>query len=309
MSMTPLAKANKALQQAAVRAAWRQWSTIFTLAVDERRARAIVDPEALVLASIGLGKHEPRLWRVCRAWARVGARLLSVQRTKNLVSGFAGEIGSGLAEFARIAKAEGNDRRWQALAATAEPSQPKRKEKQATSILTSAPALMLRLRLGLGVGIKPDVLAYLVGQAGGRATIQQITAATHYYGRAVRRAVEELVAARFIQYWPTAPTSYCANLPVWQELLDIEPADPPAWRPWASIYSFVLAVSEWLENESPNSATVAASEARDLVTRHHAALDAAGIPPVAFGKHLGHSFLVPFQQALESYAEYIDTVV
>ncbi len=40
-----------------------------------------------------------------------------------------------------------------------------------------------------------------------------------------------------------------------------------------------------------------------------AALDAGGIPPMAFGKHLGHSFLVPFQQALESYAEYIDTVV
>ncbi len=309
MSLKPLVRATKELREAAVRTAWRQWSAIFTLAADEHRARAIVDPEALVLVSIGLRRHEPRLWRACRAWARVGARLLSVQRTKNLARGFTGDISSGLADFAWIAVAEGNDRRWKALAATEEPSRPKRRERQATPTLASPTALMLRLRLGLGVGIKPDVLTYLVGLAGGRVTIQQITAATHYYGRAVRRAVEELVAAEFIQHWSTAPASYGADLDVWHKLLDISPDDPPAWRPWASSYAFVRAVSEWLEDDPPESATVAASEARDLAALHSGALNAAGIPPMVSGKHPGHSFLVPFQQALMSFAEYMDTVV
>jgi len=309
MSLKPLTKAAKELRSTAVRAAWRQWSAIFTLAVDESEARAIVDPEALLLASIGLGNHEPRLWRACRAWARVGARLLSVQRTKNLASGLVGDISSGLAEFAWIAKTEGNDGRWKMLATGAEPSRPKRKERKATLTLDSPPALMLRFRLGLGVGIKPDVLTYLVGLAGGRATIQQITAATHYYGRAVRRGVEELVAAGFVQHWSTAPASYGADLSRWHELLDIDPKNPPAWHPWASSYAFVLAVSDWLENDPPSSATVAASEARDLIAQHSSALDAAGIPPMALGKHPGHTFLDPFQQALTSYAEYIGVVV
>ena len=99
MSLKPLIKATKELRAAAVRAAWRQWSAIFTLAVDEQRARAIVDPEALVIVSIGLRRYEPRLWRACRAWARVGARLLSVQRTKNLASGLAGDIDSDKASI------------------------------------------------------------------------------------------------------------------------------------------------------------------------------------------------------------------
>ena len=231
-----------------------------------------------------------------------------MQRTKNLASGFAGDLGSGIAAFAWIAQAEGNDGRWKALAAPAEPSQPTRTERQATPTLASPPALMLRLRLGLGVGIKPDVLTYLVGIAGARATIQQIAAATHYYGRAVRRAVEDLVAAGFVQSWPTAPTSFGANVTIWHELLDIDPDDPPAWRPWAASYAFVLAVSEWVENGLPESATVAASEARDLVTQNSDALEAAGIPLPASDKHPGQAYLVPFQQALTSIAEYIDTV-
>ncbi len=309
MSLKPLVKATKELREAAVRAAWRQWSAIFTLAADEQRARAIVDPEALVIVSIGLRTREPRLWRACSVWARVGARLLSVQRIKNLASGFAGDIDSGLAEFAWIAKAEGNDGRWKALAAMVEPSRPKRKERQATTTLTSPPALMLRLRLGLGVGIKPDVLTYLMGLAGGRATIQQITAATHYYGRAVRRAVEELVAAGFVQHWSTAPASYGADLNSWHELLDIDPNDPPAWRPWASNYAFVLAVSEWVDIDPPTSATVAASEARDIASQHSDALGAAGIPPMPTGKYPGADFLEPFGQSLLSFGEYLDSVV
>jgi hypothetical protein len=54
---------------------------------------------------------------------------------------------------------------------------------------------------------------------------------------------------------------------------------------------------------------VAASKARDLATLHGEALDAAGMPPMAPGKHVGRSFLVPFQEVLTSYADYIDAVV
>ena len=110
---------------------------------------------------------------------------------------------------------------------------------------------------------------------------------------------------------PTMPREFKAkgHDKTWHRLLEFNPDDPPAWRPWASTYAFVLAVSEWVENDPPKSATVAASEARDLATLHSEALDAAGIPPMSREKHPGHSFLTPFSEALMSCAAYMDAVV
>jgi hypothetical protein len=82
MSAPPIANPLGSLREAAVRAAWTQWGAIFTFAASPRPAHAIVDPEALLLASLGLTEQEPRLRRVLDVWAQYGARLLSVQRTK-----------------------------------------------------------------------------------------------------------------------------------------------------------------------------------------------------------------------------------
>jgi len=88
---------------------------------------------------------------------------------------------------------------------------------------------MLRLRLGMGVGIKADVLSFLLGRVGGHATIQEIAQATHYYGRAVRRAVEELAAAGFVQSRSTAPASFRVDMSKWHYVLDFDPDDPPEY--------------------------------------------------------------------------------
>ena len=103
MSQESLVSVGEVLREAATSAAWRQWGAIFTIAPSDRPAQAIVDPEALLLVSMVLAGHEPRLWRVCRLWAKSGVRLLSVQRTKNLLRIFDGGVDTQLAEFATIA--------------------------------------------------------------------------------------------------------------------------------------------------------------------------------------------------------------
>ena len=82
MSAKRVASAIARLREATAEAAWAQWSAIFTVAASRRPARAIVDPEALLLISLLLRDHEPRLWSAVVLWAQVGARLLSVQRAK-----------------------------------------------------------------------------------------------------------------------------------------------------------------------------------------------------------------------------------
>lgn len=310
MSSQPITKAIAAVREAAAGAAWSQWGAIFTPAAGRRPARAIVDPEALLLASLVLSGHEPRLWRVARLWARDGARLLSVQRVKNLGRQFPNSVTEPLGEFALLAIADGGDLRWRSLAADSAQAKPAgRREPHANLMLEGAPALMLRLRLGFGVGIKPDVVSNLVGLGGSGATVQQIAAGIQYYGRAVRRAIEELVASGFIEARSTSPASYRIDLGKWAELLAIDVDDPPAWRPWAGLYAFVAALEAWGSGPTPDSAFVLASEARDLALKHAATLESAGVRLSSLSLLRGEAYLEPFGKALRDVARFLDSVV
>src|SRR5947207_1386611 len=111
-----VASAIAELREAAAHAAWTQWGAIFSFPASRRQAHAIVDPEALVLGSLALREHEPRLRGVVQLWARYESRLLSVQRIKNLGSLFPAGVRERLAEFARLAVTEGGDLRWRSVA-------------------------------------------------------------------------------------------------------------------------------------------------------------------------------------------------
>jgi hypothetical protein len=139
--------------------------------------------------------------------------------------------------------------------------------------------------------------------------VQQIADEIHYYGRAVRRAVEELVAARFIEARSTAPASYQVDPGKWADLLGIDPDNPPAWRQWAGLYAFVAALVAWESRPLPDSAFVLASEARDLVSKHESTLESAGVRVSAMSLHRGEAYLEPFVSALGQLAQFLESVV
>ena len=308
MSASPVAKAIAQLREAAAQAAWVQWSAIFTVASSRREARSIVDPEALLLVSLALRDHEPRLWSAAVVWAQFGARLLSVQRAKNLVALFPSAVRERLGEFARLAMHDGGDGRWRSLLGKAAQPRPVRgRSREAAPRTEGGAALMLRLRLGLGVGIKPDVLAYLIGHAGGALPVHLAARATAFYPRAVRRAMEELEAAGFIEPRPTSPASYRVDNRKWGPLLAFDPGDPPAWRSWAQVYAFVAALDRWSVT-IPGEPFVLASEARDLVEAHGRALDAAIRLP-QLDKYRGQAYLEPFLAGLQATVDFLEQVV
>jgi len=309
MSAQRVAKAIAALREAAAQAAWIQWSAIFTVAASRRPARSIVDPEALLLVSLALRDHEPRLWSAAVMWGQFGARLLSVQRTKNLAVLFPPNTRERLGEFAQLAVNDGGDLRWRSLAHRGAGKVGARgRPKEGAPRIEGEAALILRLRLGLGVGIKPDVLACLIGHAGGAMPVILIAKATSYYGRAVRRALEELAAADFVDTRPTAPISYRADTRKWAALLGIEATDPPAWRSWAQVYAFVAALDEWSRALPTDSPFVLASEARDLVNAHGRALDPVIRLP-QLDKYRGDAYLEPFVEALKACVEFVEGLV
>lgn len=284
--------------------AWRQWAALGPVAASPRGVRSIVDPEALLLLSLHRMDDEPRIARLIPWWATVGARLLSVQRTKNLVTEYPSGLAGALGRFARSAVRDGGDLRWRSIAGRTGMDAARKKDLGASPVVATPPALMLRLRLAFGVGIKADVLAYLLGMVGARRTVQEIAHATRYYPRAVRRALEELGAARVVLAAATAPISYHADADAWAAVLDLRDGPPP-WRPWADAFLLIAELLGWLEASLPPDASsyVQSSRSRDLAETHLDAFQQFGVSPPSSDAHPGEAYLEPFMETARAWVE------
>lgn len=300
MSSPSLRRTADRLTGAMVKAAWAQWAGIDGWA-SGAPSRSIVDPEALVLASLWLDTVEPRLWRVMRAWSQGGSRFLSVQRIKNLSPHYPARVALRLSEFAWQCVTEAKDARWRGLARQPAVA-PKRDRELVPSPRFQTPAaLVLRLRIGLGVGIKADVLAYLLGSAGSSRTLREMTAATGYMRRAVDRAADELVTAGFVTSLATAPASYRAPVSAWEPLLHLG-ASPPYWWHWDLLFRFAAALDDVATATAGQSAFLQASAARDLVETHYPAFDLNSLPVREVTAAVGADYLRVLAEDVEELA-------
>ena len=249
---------------------WRQWHAVGGMTSSDRRTNSLVDPEALVLMSLGLQGAEPRLAGVLGDWAAINSDLISVQRLRNLANHFSPSTKSAVGSFARIAYEEGKDHRWKALIENHQPELERRPQqvsgkKRATRVrpLESA-ALILRLRLAFGVGIKADMLSFLLStEPEAWASVGVIAAATDYTVAAVRKAAQNLVEARFVDQMADPLAEYHVNHHGWRELLGVNSL--PIWRGWAVRFAFVSAFLDWIENAEARPMTPYVFESRGLV--------------------------------------------
>jgi len=207
-----------------------------------------------------------------------------------------------LAEFAAMAVEDGRDLRWRSVAGKSRREPARKKDLGTTPTLLELPALLLRLRIGFGVGIKADVLGFLLGRDGARATVREIASATGYYERAVRRAVEEMAAARFLIPARTAPAAYSVNPDGWASALEL-PDDPPLWRYWNENYSFLLNLLEWFAKSEKASSYLLSSRARDLMERHESIFEIHGIDIPFPEDYPGEAYLEPFVETAEKLIE------
>lgn len=304
--------------EAAVEACWTQWAALGAGAVPTapRTVGSLVDPEALITASLAFQGHERRLLDLVGWWAATGSRLTSLQRMKSVCDAFPEEAGSeALSLYGRLALDAG-DRRWKRHAADEAPSQ-LREGKGPDELRLSDPAsLWLRLRAGLGVGAKADVLAFLLGQRGAMATVSEIAEATGYTTLTARNAAVDMVLGRLIREQEGRPTQFFAPARPWHELLDLrreETGDSslealPRWRSWASLLAFLTHVDRWWQRTGARqepSERVLASEARDLVEEHKRAFTLNGISVPAFGDYRGPEFQDAFRETIDAVADRI----
>lgn len=272
-----------------------QWAALGSGAVAPRAPAAVVDPEALVLASLGLLDHERQLAALLAWWSVRGSGLLSVQRMRNLAVRYPDAVRHRLKEFATHARAAG-DHRWKGVAGKAETRGASTTGGEPR--LDGAAAALLRLRLGLGVGIKADIVAAMLG-AEGWWTVRELSASTAYTGRAVRRAAEELARGGWITASPATPAEYRARPARWLPLLGLE--TPAEWRDWQGSYALVLAVDAWVRGEEWRGQPLEEAErsARRLVDGHRAAFKWAGVAVPRPVSRPGAEYIRSFAEAVE----------
>ena len=311
MCATPAEIASRASGIAAS-VAWRQWAALGApVSSGGDFPHSVIDPEALLLLSCVLRGRERRLDDVLAWWAEAGAALTSVQRAATLRKAFPTSASAGLGAFARAALAAG-DGRWRGLSSHAEDGEVvlvTRGKRGRDVQLVAAPALMLRLRAAFGVGVKADLLSVLLALDGGEATVRALTLSTGYTAAAVRRAAQEMAAARTVQGTRGRPAAFYVDARRWVELLDFGPgsdAKPPAWRYFAQVFAFLAAVLEWEERTSPDgNMYLAASSARDVFEAHRAAFDLNRIRVPEPSDHRGEAYLNAFSSVVDTLAEWM----
>ena len=313
MSSEILKEAGSLARQAATRAAWLQWSSlgVGALTADEGTVRFTIDPEALVLVSLAMLDEERRLADRLAWWARVGSRLLSVQRMKVVAEVYPEKVQERLGRFARSAF-EAKDARWRRYAA-GEPLEARGRAGKEVVVpnLSSLPALLLRLRAGFGVSAKPDVLTFLMGIGDRAATVQEIERATGYSGVTVRDATRDLILARFIRETHEHPVRYYARREQWTVFLDLgaqaKQSDVPAWRFWKTVFAFLAHVDELARSctEEPGSEYVQSSRARDVFLRHQSAFINNRIDVPNPGDFRGAAYLVAFRDTVRALTDSI----
>ncbi|MFA5027304.1 MAG: MarR family transcriptional regulator [Candidatus Methylomirabilota bacterium] len=308
MSARDVANAAHRLQESTLGVLWRQWGALGATTASDP-ARSLIDPEALVLASLVFQGAERRLSDVLRWWARSGAPLLSVTRTRSLARQFPDAIRNLLGEFAAMAVREGRDFRWRPLAhPSSTPAGRHTKVLGAAPRLLAPPALLLRLRLGFGVTVKADLLTALLGSAEGWLSVRQIAASLGYTAQSVRRAADDLAAARLIQVTRETPTGYRVDQKSWAGLLGASAKHLP-WRHLPPVFAFVAALSEWTRKEARSAAPsdyVLSTRARDIVGAHQSAFVQNRLTIPRPEDSPGETYLAAFRETLAVLEKWLD---
>ncbi len=308
MSEKLLANVLQRLKEASKMAAWMQWRALGATASSAKPAVALVDPEALVLLSLALAEEERRLWDLLGWWARVGCQILSVQRIKNLAGAYPEAVRSKLGQFAHLALSEGGDFRWKPLAR----SQPAKTIRLKKSLgdrltLTEPSALLLRLRMGFGVGMKADILGFLLGMQGAWASTRQITEAASYTSQAIRRALEDMATARFLEATSETPAKYRVDPSGWADFLGLS-GGLPAWRYWPPVFAFVADLVDWARRDISveRSPYILSSRARDLFEHHQRAFTWNQITIPIPDDFPGDKYLQAFEETLNKIAHWLE---
>jgi hypothetical protein len=287
--------------------AWRQWAQIGVSATVEGADRWAVDPEALILFTIGIARRDPRLFDEMLDWMAFNHELLSTQRLRNLAGRF--PLPSGLVAavtaWTRQTAPESSPVRDQALHAQdkqpvfspdvlafiprPDPTfaehgfirPPAARTGKAHAPDPALPVnLSFRLRHLFGPGGRSETIRVLLTYPDGRLDAARIADEAGFAKRNISDVLASLTASGVIKAtWSGNERRFTAYRERWALLLDLADADMPSFVSWTHLLPAALQIILWLDEkaDTAESEYLIASQARSLLDRLARDLEAADI--------------------------------
>ncbi len=243
---------------------WGQWDAVGAAGTVVPSDTTVLDPEAMILLTAGVGRFDPRLFDEALEWMALHERLVNIQRLQTLLDqeSFSGaRVLPAMAEclassrtaakWNRLAKRKPVSRQPEALFMTRDgrplpvarepdktflragllrdPVTPRRM----TRTFDPRPRgnLLLRLRALFGVTSRAEIVAYLATNPG--AGTPEIARQTGYLRRTVHNALVEMSQSGFVLAASRGGEKrYRLDTKAWQAIVD----DAPPWRNWGALF-------------------------------------------------------------------------
>ncbi len=271
---------NKEYQNLVLNFLWRQWSALGVAGQAGREDAWIIDPEALLLLTCTMGRHEPRLFDEALGWLQENGRFINVMRLKRILRTEKFASGRALAAVASCLSKGTEVMKWKMLAESVplppaaeeffilpdgkpqpilgEPEPhflrygfkrgPLRLRGYSQKFRPAQPTnLALQLRALLGINVRCEIMLYLLTHEAAHPS--QIAREAYYFERAVQGTLVDMnqsgvaglrAHGREKHYW-LKPEH-------WAALLNRPPVFPE-WVTWPPLFSALERI--WLKVNDP----------------------------------------------------------
>lgn len=308
---------------------WRQWSALGVAGHARSEDRWIIDPEALLLLTCTLGRHDPRLFDEVLDWLQVNGSFINILRLKRIqrTEEFSGN--RALAAVAGLMSRGAEVLKWKGLAESAEKPDSSEaffftKEGKALPILgesdlhfarygfergplrlrgnsqtfrpTEPTNLLLQLRALFGINVRCEIVLYLLTHDAAHPS--RIAQESYYFVRAVQNTLVEMSSSGIVQLRSSGREKhYWLKSEHWATLLNRNESFPK-WITWPPLFSAFDRI--WLRLMDSKLMTLdpllQSSEIRQLMLEVRPLIEKAG-----FGKalsddrqYLGEQYLPVF---------------
>ncbi len=309
---------------------WRQWTALGVAGQGSPWERTVLDPEALLLTSCSIARHDPRLFDAMLDWLQVNGRYLNIHRLRRMLREYPFAGAAVYAAAAATTSNPGQAVKWRQSSKL--PKSPVRPEEPLFRMEDGAPLpvvhepdpvfqahgllrdryeprgvahpfrpdipanLMLRLRAFLGVNARCEIIAYLLLNE--RGSPRAVARACGYYPATVTKALAEMGDSGYVisrvegrhRHYTLVPDAWHAALLIGKER--------PSWITWPSLFSALEQTWKFLhapDRAEQDPLAQASALRRALKTSITENLAASGLP-IVFGDdkpHIGES-LIPF---------------
>lgn len=316
---------------------WRQWSALGVTGYGETQKAMVIDPEALLIFSCSICRHDQRLFDAMLDWLNKNERFINIQRLRTMVSKEKFAAADILVAVAAYMAKKNPTAKWRRLVVagdnvkknstnlfflkTGEPMPVTGKEDEvfqrygfkrnpveirnrAISFPTYSPeTLRLQMCALFGIGAKSETLLYLLINEKG--SIQDIASNTYYSWRSIQDALFEMGHSGLI-FFPESKRErfYRIDGKPWLDILLNGKRGEIKWICWPPLFRALELIWEKLNNPEfmELSPLAQSAELRELMRSDIVArLEHAGLGNMItnFGDDTGDVYLKSFCSNIE----------